>query len=207
LRHDSSRLLFNYWNTIRKGRRAPDRSEIEPSDVRQILGDTFILEVSMQLKTISYRLAGTRLCAAHGRELKGLGYLALWREEDNYEIARSVNLVYSEYKPVVLAYAAMSAGERFVEYECIMLPLLPAADGNARVLGAATPKRAPYWLGSDPLLTNHLRSMRVIEGKDLAPAPDKPAEIVPISAVNPKVPRRMGHLTVFDGGLNSEKRN
>jgi hypothetical protein len=207
LRHDSSRLLFNYWNTIRKGRRAPDRSEIEPSDVRQILGDTFILEVSMQLKTISYRLAGTRLCAAHGRELKGLGYLALWREEDNFEIARAVNLVYSEYQPILLAYAAMSAGERFVEYECILLPLLPAADGNARVLGAATPKRPPYWLGSDPLMTNHLRSVRNIESKDLAPLPENEANIDPIPVVAQKLPRKMGHLTVFDGGLNTEKHN
>jgi len=69
---------------------APERTEIEPVEIRHILGDTFILEISAQLRTISFRLAGTRLCGAYGRELKGLGYLAIWREEDNFEIAKAI---------------------------------------------------------------------------------------------------------------------
>ncbi len=114
MRHGGSRKLFDYWNTLRAGRTAPERSEIEPSDIRSILGDTFILEVSMQFRTVSFRLAGTRLCAAHGRELKGLGFLALWSEEDNYEIARSVARVYRDMTPVLLSYTAQSATGRAI---------------------------------------------------------------------------------------------
>src|SRR5680860_1013092 len=80
MRHENSRILFAYWERIRSGRQAPRREEIEPSDIRHLLGDTFILDVSGSLRTISYRLAGTRLCAAYGKELKGMGFLVPWDE-------------------------------------------------------------------------------------------------------------------------------
>lgn len=188
---------------LRAGRPAPERSEVEPSDVRTILGDTFILEVSLQLRSISFRLAGTRLCAAHGKELKGLGYLALWQEEDNFDIARAVNRVYQEFEPMLFSYTAISEENRTVEYETVMLPLMPAVGGNARILGIATPKTNPYWLGSDALVQNCLRNARNISVPVVTPsmAPDyssAPAE----TDVHAKGQRRIAHLTVFDGGLS-----
>ena len=205
LRHETSRLLFDYWNAIRNGRAAPERSEIEPGELRQILGDTFILEVSRQMRTIAFRLAGTRLCAAHGRELKGLGFLALWREEDNYRVAKAVHRVYTQYDPVVMTYTAKSESGRFADYECILLPLLPAADGDARILGAASTRHPPYWIGADPLEMNHLRSIRAIESKSRVPALTGPEPNSSIRRLTS--PRRKGHLTVFDGGLSSGDQN
>lgn len=194
MRHDSSRKLYEYWNCLRGGRPAPERSDVEPSDIRGLLGDTFILEVSARMRTISFRLAGTRLCAAYGRELRGLGFLALWSEEDNFDVARHVSQVYSTYSPVVLAYTAQTEARNFVEYESLLLPLLPSADGNLRILGVATPRNPPYWLGSEPLTCNYLRSGRMMRGYEAAPplAPETPAEPVPM--------RRVGHLTVLEGG-------
>lgn len=91
MRQKNSRQLFEYWNRVRDGRPAPRREEIEPSDIRQILSDTFILEVSGKMRTISYRLAGTRLCAAFGRELKGYGFLGHWAEENCFDVAKLLN--------------------------------------------------------------------------------------------------------------------
>jgi hypothetical protein len=196
MRHGGSRKLFDYWNTLRGSRPAPERSEIEPSDIRSILGDTFILEVSMQYRTVAFRLAGTRLCAAHGRELKGLGFLALWSEDDNYEIAKSIARVYRDMTPIMLSYTAQSATGRTLEYEAVILPLAPAADGNARVLGIATPRTAPYWLGSDAIVCNQLKNSRMIE------AAAAEADVLPAAPVSPA--RRFGHLTVFDGGKAGE---
>jgi hypothetical protein len=192
MRHGGSRKLFDYWNTLRGSRPAPERSEIEPSDIRSILGDTFILEVSMQFRTVAFRLAGTRLCSAYGRELKGLGFLALWSEEDNYEIARSIARVYRDMTPIMLSYTAVSATGRTLDYEAIILPLAQAADGNARVLGIATPRSTPFWLGADPITGNQLRTSRVVERVD--------AEAVPEASAPLRESRRFGHLTVLDGG-------
>jgi hypothetical protein len=197
MRHAGSQKLFEYWNALRAGRPAPERSEIEPSDIRAILGDTFILEVSMQFRTVSFRLAGTRLCSAHGRELKGLGFLALWDEDDNYEIARAIARVYRDNTPILLSYSAISASGRSIEYEAVILPLAPAADGNARVLGIATPRATPYWLGADQLVTNQLRNARPIETAPGADALQPEIEQAPAR-------RRFGHLTVLDGGKAAE---
>jgi hypothetical protein len=203
LRHSGSQALFQYWNNLRAGRPAPERREVEPSDVRNILGDTFILEVSMQMRTIAFRLAGTRLCAAHGRELKGFGYLALWNEEDNFDVARAVNRVYQEFIPTVLSYTAVSADERLVDYESVLLPLMPVAGGNARVLGIATPRTNPFWLGSDPLIQNIVRNIRNIEILDNGPT--LAAELNYPNPIDNKAEnrrRRVQHLTVLDGGLS-----
>ncbi len=43
--HPSSDELYSYWNARRGGRQAPFRSEIEPSDIRNLLADIFILDV------------------------------------------------------------------------------------------------------------------------------------------------------------------
>ena len=194
MRHSASKDLFRYWDLLRNGRPAPERGEIEPGEIRSILGDTFILEMSLQFRTVAFRLAGTRLCTAYGRELKGLGFLALWSENDNYEVAKLVSFVYRDNQPVMLSYAAQNGNGRFLEYEMLLLPLARAADGNARMLGIATPRSNPYWLGTEPLATNHLRSSRTIAAK---PGLDPVLRDAPLSRQ-----RRVGHLTVMDGGKN-----
>ena len=46
MKHPSNRELFNYWNERRGPRLAPERADIEPSAIRHVLGDTFVLEAS-----------------------------------------------------------------------------------------------------------------------------------------------------------------
>ncbi len=196
MRQDSTKRLVEYWNRLRGNRAAPQRSEVEPSDIREVLGDTFILEISAPLRTISYRLAGTRLCAAYGRELKGVGYLGLWSEEDNFDIAKAVARVYRDLQPMLLSYKAETASGRFVEYESVLLPLAPAADGNSRILGIATVAKPPFWLGAEALECNHLASVRLIETKTPALAPFGHEDDGSVDVA----PRRVAHLTVFDGG-------
>ena len=43
MKHPSSREFFAYWDSKRGDARAPDRSEIEPGAVRELLGDIFVL--------------------------------------------------------------------------------------------------------------------------------------------------------------------
>jgi hypothetical protein len=70
MKHPANRELYGYWNERRGDRLAPERADIEPSAIRQVLGDTFVLAAD-GIAHHPFRLAGTRLCALFGRELKG----------------------------------------------------------------------------------------------------------------------------------------
>ena len=86
MKHAATRELYDYWQRLRGVRPAPDRTEIEPSDLRRSLGDTCILEVDARNES-RFRLAGTRVCALYGRELKGKDFLSLWRGKDRDAVA------------------------------------------------------------------------------------------------------------------------
>ena len=68
MKHPSNRELFDYWNKRRGTRRAPERADIEPSGIRNILGDTFVLEGKEGHR---FRIAGTRLCARSPGDARG----------------------------------------------------------------------------------------------------------------------------------------
>lgn len=214
MRHESSRQLFNYWNRIRGERPAPKRDEIEPSDIRQLLSDTFILEVSGTLRTISYRLAGTRLCAAFGRELKGYGFLGHWAEEDCFEVAKLLARVYRDNQPIMMVMRAETESGKTVDFEMVALPLEPLADGSARILGIANVEKDHYWIGSEPLSNCRLRSMRHIDkiiSKPSETPPLAPSLLPPVvmpslqndvsdTKFDKKPSRKVAHLVVHDGG-------
>ena len=78
MKHPSNRELFEYWNERRGTRPAPERADIEPGAIRHVLGDTFVIEVNRTDNHL-FRLAGTRLCALFGRELKAESFTRLWQ--------------------------------------------------------------------------------------------------------------------------------
>src|SRR5262245_39961282 len=119
---DGSILLFQYWNRLRAGRPAPKRTEIEPADIKSLLADTFILEKDARGEAV-FRLAGTRLCATYGRELKGFAFASLWKEKDQRLIHRLAYSAFSTKSVVVISYRGMSRNSRFNAFELIMLPL------------------------------------------------------------------------------------
>src|SRR5580765_742120 len=91
----SSRELFGYWTARRGKRPAPERGEIEPSAIRRALGDVFILEFDRRAGH-PFRLAGTRVCALFGRELKSEPFLNLFDEETRAQTAQLPAIVADE---------------------------------------------------------------------------------------------------------------
>lgn len=208
MRSVSSKNLFEYWDRLRKGRRAPERGEIEPSDIRELLGDTFILEINNSLKSISYRLAGTRLCGVYGKELKGYGYLGVWNEEHNLTIIRCVNKAYLDYTPVVISHTGKTNQGREVNLETLLLPLLPTADGSARILGVSSVVGdAPFWLGTEPIVSNAVLRARditvtnLIDMNEVNLAPDMDDLDLPADEIRARSSKsRVSHLRIIDGG-------
>ncbi len=77
--------MLDYWNDRRSNRPAPDRADIDPAEIRQALGDTFMLAADF-VDELRFRLAGTRVCALFGREIKGESFTALWSEDSRGQI-------------------------------------------------------------------------------------------------------------------------
>src|SRR6202021_4049817 len=85
MKHPSNREFFAYWDERRGDARAPDRSEIEPGAVRGLLGDIFVLSYDAP-SGYPFRVAGTRVCALLGCDLKDRSFSALFAPDARREI-------------------------------------------------------------------------------------------------------------------------
>jgi hypothetical protein len=192
MKHPSNRELFDYWNEQRGDRLAPDRADIEPAAIRKVLGDTFVLSVN-GMENHQFRIAGTRLCALFGRELKGESFLKLWQRSGQTAIREMIAVVMEEKVGVVASVTGATSDETLapLQLEMTVLPLAYHSRSEARVMGALAPMAAPYWLGAKAIGPLALGMFRHI-GSALE---DMPAPR--LQAVEGRV--RHG-LTVYDGG-------
>lgn len=211
MKQEGSLALFHYWNRLRGDRPAPKRTDIEPADIKSLLGDTFILERDMRGEAI-FRLAGTRLCAIYGRELKGFAFTSLWRETERRVVARLVTSVFQSKSVVCFDFYGFGRDDRSVSFEFVLLPL-DGGQENPRCLGALSAAHKPFWLGSHPIADAKLGSVRVIDpDRDPMFLKNRPAVPVPPMARGhaPKADfllnnaRRIRHLLVLDGGRGPE---
>jgi hypothetical protein len=209
MKQNGSINLFQYWNRLRNGRPAPKRTEIEPADIKSLLADTFILEKDTRGEAV-FRLAGTRLCAVYGRELKGFSFPSLWRASDQRLVAKLAQGVFQAKSVVVMAFEGHSRNGRSTAFELLLLPLDGGVE-SPRSLGVVSAAGRPFWLGADPIVDAVLESVRVVD-PDLEPMylKNRPAVTVPslepsYSALSDSKPslgsaRRIRHLLVLPGG-------
>src|SRR3979411_3341429 len=120
MKHSSIRELYDYWNLRRGSRAAPERSEIEPGAIRRVLADTFMLAFDTRTGH-PFRIAGTRVCAAFGRELKGEVFADLWAAESKDLIRDILTVVAQETIGVVMSARGKSAGGATLELEVLIL--------------------------------------------------------------------------------------
>lgn len=208
MQQEGTIALFQYWNRLRDGRPAPLRSDVEPADIKRLLADTFILEADARSEAI-FRLAGTRLCAIYGRELKGFAFPSLWRSRDYKMMSRLVTGVFHQRSVAVLVFDGISQSGRSIEFEMLLLPL-DAGRESPRCLGLVTACERAFWLGADPIIDANIQSVRVVQpDRDPLFLKNRPAVpvLTPVSdetrglhGLNFKLPRKVRHLVVLDGG-------
>lgn len=203
MKHEGTVSLFQYWDRLRGEREAPNRTDIEPADIKSILADTFILEQNEQGEAI-YRLAGTRLCAAFGRELKGTVFAQFWADKDRRVLERLVQGAFRLNNVVVVSFLGVSQGGRTNQFELLVLPL-DGGQANLRALGAISPLEKPFWLGADPIAQCRIESLRIIDptvdSLFLNNRPEvKVPPLVPDDELAGDQGRCVGHLLVLEGG-------
>ena len=204
MKQKGTSALFRYWDRLRGDRPAPQRTEIEPAEIKSLLADTFILEKDARGEAI-FRLAGTRLCATYGRELKGYAFPLLWSQRDQRIVSRHAWSVFHDNAVVVIAFEGVTLGDKAAPFEMLLLPLL-GDQGGARALGCVVPAEKPYWLGADPVAENRVEALRVVdparERQLIAERPhiDGPPLAPDRLDGDARTGRRIRHLVVFDGG-------
>jgi hypothetical protein len=161
MKNTSTRLVFEYWDALRGERTAPERGEIEPGALRHALADTFVLE-NEPIGPV-FRLAGTRLCALLGHELRGRAFTALWSEvESQSEMRRLTQTVMDESAGAVAGLTGETRTGAPIYLELLLLPLRYRGRTHARMLGALSAAITPEWLGLDTIDTMRMISLRML---------------------------------------------
>ncbi|HEV7306505.1 PAS domain-containing protein [Ensifer sp.] len=206
MRSDTTTELFRYWNTIRGKRELPRRDELEPGDIRVLLPNLFILERD-RAAGISFRLAGTQICALFGQELRGRQFGMLWLGSQAAKTQRITGLVMAHRVPVVLSANARTADHRAVEIETLLLPLASSGGESDRVLGALSPLTRPYWLHSTAVECLDATGMKILDPDRSAVFRDEPAVAQADPMARPSAEgggysaaRQVRHLRVLEGG-------
>jgi hypothetical protein len=138
MKNPSSRAFFAYWDTQRGDARAPDRSDIEPSAIRELLGDIFVLSAN-EVSGYPFRVAGTRLCALFGRDLKDASFSALFSTDSRHEMEEIVANVATDMLPAVAGVAATSERGVSTHLELLLLPFNARAHEPISLTGLLTP--------------------------------------------------------------------
>lgn len=188
MRHSATRILFAYWDLLRGERTAPERGEIQPGAIRHVLADMFVLSTEPG-QVASFRLAGTRLCALMGGELKGRAFASLWPTALEAEIERLVDTVLDDAAGVVGGVNGTTERGASLTLELLLLPLRHHGKTHARLLGALSPAVIPPWIGLEPITALSTLSLRVIW----------PSGRLFAGAQVPGVERRR-HLVIHTGG-------
>jgi hypothetical protein len=148
MKHAASRDLYAYWEERRGERLAPERADIEPGAIRQALSDTFILELADATHGHSFRLAGTRVCALFGRELKGESFINLWAIGSRRAISDLLTISVEESVGTVAGVTAENVTGEPIDLELLLLPLGVRRPSLARTIGILAPLKPPHWLGA-----------------------------------------------------------
>jgi len=216
MQKQSTKSLYDYWNTLRGSRSAPDRRDLDPTKIRGALANTFILELN-DSQEFDFRLAGSHICSTYARELKGRSFTRLWHPRDRDAMATLIRAVTEDHAVALITFTGMTAIHTRVPVETILLPVRHNGSTQTRMLGAMTAIDEPYWFGVQPVVEQRISGLRLIWPDDqshaemardvaavipqdvvFANGTSKPAAIT--STVYGRQARRYAHLAVIDGG-------
>jgi hypothetical protein len=129
------RELYAYWDARRHGREFPARRDIDPLDLRFVLGHVLLLDVLHEPLRFRFRLHGSELALRAGYDMTGKMVDELPGEGNRAVLLQRCRTLLEMRQPLAVI------NERLIEkrvfgYEAVWLPL--AADGRTidMLLGA-----------------------------------------------------------------------
>ena len=138
MKHPSNQEFFDYWDRKRGTGRAPVRADIEPAALRELLGDIFVLAYDAQAG-FPFRVAGTRVSALLGRDLRNEGFSALFTTENRHDVEELVAGVVEDVVPAVAGVTASTETGSTAYLELLLLPFVARAHSPVSLTGLLAP--------------------------------------------------------------------
>jgi hypothetical protein len=191
MKHSATRALHAYWDRLRAGRAAPERSDVDPGAIRTLLGDVFLLELGGKDRHV-VRLAGTRICTLLGRELKERPFAEPFAAADWQDLFAVLDGVSEFSTPAVVSVRGETQDGRSIDLEMLLLPLRHRGRTQVRLLGSLVAGEWPYWAGQVPLAQFRLLTVRHLRPEEFSRPDDTVDALPPI--------RVQGPLRLLPGG-------
>ncbi|MFC3169298.1 PAS domain-containing protein [Paracoccus fontiphilus] len=163
--------LRAYWDSLRRGRAVPARSDIQPQGIRRALDYAFILE-RIAPGAARFRLAGQHLIDLMGMEVRGMAFCSLANGSSR---GRLSDVLESVFRAPQLAQMTLHAKAEYARPELsarmLLLPLTSDLGDVTRALGCII---AEGQIGVAPRRFDLIGDevMPILEGgKTLAPSP------------------------------------
>jgi hypothetical protein len=153
--------LFQQWDSLRDGRAAPERTRITPATLAGALPDILTLAFDPAAGH-PVRLAGSRVCALFGRELRGHAMVALFDPADREAAALLIAEVADSQPPALAALVGTSAEHGEIDLELLLLPLQVEGASHLQMLCGLAAPAMPWWLASDAVRSLRVRSVHHI---------------------------------------------
>ena len=96
--------LLEYWVAKRGDRRCPDKSDIDPIDLRALLPDILLYDAAPDDGQFRYRLVGTRATRMIGREARGLTQPEVHGNPTDPALLREIARTQAEYAWIARAF-------------------------------------------------------------------------------------------------------
>jgi hypothetical protein len=101
----SLQQLLDYWLAKRGNRRCPDKTDIDPVDLRALLPDLILYDAAPEDGQFRYRLVGTRATQMIGREARGLTQVELHGNPQDPALVREIKRTQMEYRWIARSLA------------------------------------------------------------------------------------------------------
>jgi hypothetical protein len=201
MRHKTTQTVFAHFNRVRGEHAAPLRVDIQPNELKSVLPDLFILEMNRNGSPV-FRLAGTRVCAILGQELRGGDFNSLWHAPHRHKMKLAAEAVLANQAPILVKIRSIADEEGAGDLEMLLLPLSSRPGVVDRLYGSLADLTRP------PLLVERSRILLAEALTFVAPEPYRPQEQVaeteaPLSVVTSlasSLRSRIMHLKVLEGG-------
>lgn len=142
IKSPTNEALLAYWRKQAGEITMPSRGDIDPfTDLRDIIGHLFLVDVEPKPLRFRFRLVGTEVVEHVGKDMTGK-YL-----DELVEFDKQYESVMPDYEGVVESHREVTRpvrfmtkdGERYLNYERLLLPLSEDGKTVNMILGACSP--------------------------------------------------------------------